>query len=171
MKPRDWIIVESVLALVLFLLWLAPWIEMPGSGTVYGYELPPALRSLDSLSQALNGNQTPRFNPFLLIYLLPVFCVATLLHEAFRIDPTLLASCAGTVPVASIAYAFGVVGSDIVPLLHPAAYVALGFSMLIVLVSAFSDRDGDRLPARNYAALAIFLLAVPICGVVGYANR
>lgn len=164
--------IEIALAVLLFVLLLFPWVNVPAYGNTYGYELPTALRSFDKLDGNLKGIDKGSFNPFLLIYLLPIFVIALIVRQARHVQAHTLACAAGAVPIASIAYALGVAGTAVFPLLMPAAWVAMVSCVLLgsaALVGIHVGYDHDR-ALRARMAFGVLAAATPICYVIGWLN-
>lgn len=165
--------IEIVLAVTLFILLAAPWVNVPAYGVTYGYELPRVLHSFDKLQGNLQGVTKSNFNPFLLIYLLPLFCLALMVREFRGNQAHTLAAAAGSVPIAAIAYAVGVAGTQVFPLLMPSAWAALGICVVLGSTALYGIRIGyghDR-ALRARMAFGVLVAATPICLTLGWLNR
>ena len=165
--------VEIALAVILFILLAAPWVDVPAYGTTYGYDLPNVLHAFDKLDGNLKGIHKGNFNPFLLIYLLPVFCVALMVRELRGTQAHTLAAAAASVPVAAIAYAVGVAGLQVFPLLRIAAWAAIVICLILTGTALYGIRIGyghDR-ALRARMAVGILGVATPVCYVLGWLNR
>lgn len=170
----------QALAMALLVLPFFPWVDSPLTGSARGYRLPRALRTVDELSAALNGDVAPRVNPFLLMYLLPLFAGQVFL-SAFRRRETVVAiGLAGTVPIAAIAYAHALIGADLFSMLTPVAWLTLVVATIAVLTGCGvtlrpshlrSDPTLPRFSLANAISMTVFVLAVLVCVLIGRHNR